>query len=332
MASPRKSPNIMSTMGRMPVIAPPTPMPVIPASEMGVSITREVPNSSTRPESTLNGVPASATSSPMINTCGSRRISSAKASRMAWPRVTSRTLWPALWLAVVLGIDILLHLARVWIRCVERKLLSRLDFGSYPLLDLLKCPPVSHPLFNQPVCQQFQGIAFRLPALFLFSRAVVGALDVTDMVPHKAVRIAEHEGWSLTPASTLNQTLRRVIDCANILSIHRLAEDTKGFGPGAHLTGSSLGIGGVFVILVVFTHVDDGEFPQRGHIHHFVQHSLAKRAIPKEADRHLVAAAHLARHSSSGSKARASPDDGIRVEVAGVLFSDMHGAALAAAI
>src|SRR5205085_6631147 len=223
-----KSPNMMSTMGRIPVIAPPTPRPVIPASEMGVSITHAVPNSSTRPESTLNGVPASATSSPMINTRGSRRISSAKASRMAWPRVTSRTLWSAFWLAAVLSIDILLHLAWLWIWRFERKLLSRLDFGSHPLLDLLKRPAVSHPLFNQPVCKQFQRIAFRLPALFLFSRAVVGALDVTDMVPHKAVRIAEHEGWSLTPASTLNQAQRHVIDCAYILSIHRFAEAAKG--------------------------------------------------------------------------------------------------------
>src|SRR5579871_2512480 len=62
----RKSPNIMSAMGRMPVIAAPTATPVNPASEIGVSITRFVPNSSTNPESTLNGVPASATSSPKI--------------------------------------------------------------------------------------------------------------------------------------------------------------------------------------------------------------------------------------------------------------------------
>jgi len=40
------------------------PIPVKPASEIGVSITRSAPNSSTRPDSTLNGVPASATSSP----------------------------------------------------------------------------------------------------------------------------------------------------------------------------------------------------------------------------------------------------------------------------
>src|SRR5438270_7590755 len=152
------------------------------------------------------------------------------------------------------------------------------------------------------------------------------------MMPQKAVRIAKQEGWSLTPAGALDHAQRRVIDCANILAIYRLGQNTKGFGPGAHLTGGSLGIVGVLVIVVVFAHVDDREFPQRGHIHHFVQHALAKRAITKEAHRHLVAASHLARHSSSGGQARASPDDSIGAEIARVLVSDMHGAPLAVAV
>src|SRR5947208_1503612 len=151
-------------------------------------------------------------------------------------------------------------------------------------------------------------------------------------MPQKAVRIAEHEGWSLTPAGALDHAQRRVIDCANILAIYRLGQDTKGFGPGAHLTGGSLRIVGVLVIMVVFAHVDDREFPQRRHIHHFVQHSLAKRAITKEAHRHLVAASHLARHSSSGGQARASPDDSIGAKIARVLVSDMHAAALTVAV
>src|SRR5437867_4828452 len=50
-----------------------------------------VPNSCTRPTRVLNGCPASATSSPMRNTRGSRRISSAMASRTASPYVSSRS-------------------------------------------------------------------------------------------------------------------------------------------------------------------------------------------------------------------------------------------------
>src|SRR5438445_506794 len=46
-------------------------------------MTRSLPNSSTSPVSTLKGWPASATSSPMRNTRGSRRISSASAAARA---------------------------------------------------------------------------------------------------------------------------------------------------------------------------------------------------------------------------------------------------------
>ena len=77
---------MMSTIGRSPAIAAPTPRPVKPASEIGVSMMRSLPNSSTRPVSTLNVVPASATSSPIRTTVGSRRISSAIASLMASPK------------------------------------------------------------------------------------------------------------------------------------------------------------------------------------------------------------------------------------------------------
>src|SRR6056297_1787813 len=85
-----KSPNIRSTTGRAPVMAAPTAIPIKPGSAIGVSTTRPVPNSSTRPDRTLNGVPASATSSPRMNTVSSRRISSASASFTAWDRVISR--------------------------------------------------------------------------------------------------------------------------------------------------------------------------------------------------------------------------------------------------
>src|SRR5258708_3144995 len=96
-----KSPNIMSTTGRSPVMAAPTASPVKPASEIGVSSTRSLPNSSKRPERTLKGVPASATSSPRMQTVASRRISSASASRIACANVSSRL--------PVSGIDVLCH-------------------------------------------------------------------------------------------------------------------------------------------------------------------------------------------------------------------------------
>src|SRR6516162_6618815 len=131
MTSVRKSPNMMSTTGRRPVIAAPTPRPVMPASEIGESRILSGPNSSTNPESTLNGVPASATSSPITNTVSSRRSSSARDSLTACAIVISRT--PAG--ATRLGEDILGHLAWLGERRLEREGDCVLDGRTCLLLD-----------------------------------------------------------------------------------------------------------------------------------------------------------------------------------------------------
>jgi len=49
MHSPMKSMNMMSTIGRRPVAAAPTPSPMIPFSEIGVSMMRSPPNSLNNP-------------------------------------------------------------------------------------------------------------------------------------------------------------------------------------------------------------------------------------------------------------------------------------------
>src|SRR5215467_12242068 len=72
-----------STMGLRPAIAVPIPSPAKPCSVIGVSMTRAAPNSCSRPCVTLYAPWYSATSSPITNTAGSRRISSAMASRNA---------------------------------------------------------------------------------------------------------------------------------------------------------------------------------------------------------------------------------------------------------
>lgn len=79
----RKSENMSSAIGRMPVIAAPMTAPMMASSEMGVSRTRSGPNSSSSPGVVLNTPPASATSSPMKSTDGSLRSSCAS------PRVTA---------------------------------------------------------------------------------------------------------------------------------------------------------------------------------------------------------------------------------------------------
>src|SRR5690625_2897024 len=79
MDSAMKSMNMISTTGFNPVMAAPTPMDAIVASEIGVSRTRASPNVSCRPWVTLNTPPAMATSSPNTTTLSSSCIVSCKA-------------------------------------------------------------------------------------------------------------------------------------------------------------------------------------------------------------------------------------------------------------
>src|SRR3984957_8060131 len=172
----------MSTTGRSPLIAAPTAPPVKPASEIGVSTTRFVPNSSTNPESTLNGVPASATSSPKIQTRESRRISSASASLTACAKVSSR--------APVSGIDILVHFFDIRIWSGDGKLDCLFHFHSPLRRDSIQRSLVGELLVDQPKRQVSYRIAFALPGLFFLLGAIVLTIDVANVVAGVAVGIA----------------------------------------------------------------------------------------------------------------------------------------------
>src|SRR5207237_5662573 len=150
MTSVRKSPNMMSTTGRIPVTAAPTPRPVMPGSEIGESRTRSGPNSSTSPASTLNGVPASATSSPITNTVSSRRSSSASAWFTAWANVSS-------------GIDVLGDLARVGERRLERERETGLDLGARLVGDPLQVVRSGELLLLEPGAVERQRVALAAP-------------------------------------------------------------------------------------------------------------------------------------------------------------------------
>src|SRR5579872_1216482 len=192
MVNVRKSPNMMSTTGRNPVMAAPTPTPVNPASEIGVSSTRSGPNSSTSPDSTLNGVPASATSSPKMHTRESRRISSASASRTACANVSSRS-----------GINVLLHLIDAGIGRRNGELYSGFHLRACFSGDLFKSGCVGLSLRQQPVCVQLDGIAFGLPVLLFLFRAVVFAIDVAHVMPTVAVSVGLQKRRAAAGARTL---------------------------------------------------------------------------------------------------------------------------------
>src|SRR5580704_5023047 len=161
MIRPTKSPNMMSTTGRSPVIAAPTPIPVKPASEIGVSSTRSGPNSCTNPESTLKAVPASATSSPITNTRGSRRNSSASASRTASPKVNSRTATAAS------GIYVLLHFVYSRVGRRDRELDRLIHFRFHFRFHLVQTRAIGQLLRGHPIGEKPDRIALAPPLLLL---------------------------------------------------------------------------------------------------------------------------------------------------------------------
>src|SRR3970040_911358 len=158
---------------------------------MGVSMIRSVPNSCTSPTSVLNGWPASATSSPIRKTRGSRRISSAIASLTASPYVSSRT--------VVSGIDILVHLARIGVRRGQRVLHAAVGFRLHVGVDPLEDARIGEPLPREPPCQGLERVAPGHPLPLFLARAVL-AVDVADVVAVVAVGLALEEGRSLAAA------------------------------------------------------------------------------------------------------------------------------------
>src|ERR1700693_6370860 len=201
MTSVRKSPNMMSTTGRRPVIAAPTPRPVMPGSEIGESRTRSGPNSCTRPASTLKGVPPAATSSPRMNTVSSRRSSSASASLTAWAKVSVRVRAAA----SALGEDIFGHLTRVGERRLEREGDPGLDLGARHVFDAFEVLVRRELVLLEPRAEQRERVALAPPHLLLLLGAVVRAVDVADMVAVVAIRVAEEKGRPAAVARPLDE-------------------------------------------------------------------------------------------------------------------------------
>src|SRR5258706_2453225 len=199
-----KSPNIMSTTGRSPVMAAPTASPVKPASEIGVSSTRSLPNSSKRPERTLKGVPASATSSPRMQTVASRRISSASASRIACANVSSRL--------PVSGIDVLCHFIDGRVRSRHGEVDCLFHLGLKLSLHLIKRRRIGKFLLDQPLPKIRDRIPLRLPKLLFLLGTVVFAIDVADVMSVIAIGITEQEGRTITLTGAIRQALRDVVD------------------------------------------------------------------------------------------------------------------------
>src|SRR3954454_12178649 len=322
MISVRKSPNMMSTTGRMPLMAAPRPRPEIPASEIGESMTRCGPNSSTSPASTLNGWPASAMSSPIRNTVGSRRSSSASASLTACAIVSSRVA-----LTTALGEDILGDLTRVGIRRVE---------GVRDGIGDLRVDALAERRNGRVVAdacrEQLDRVPFGHPELFLFLRAVVGAVDVADVMAVVAVCRREVERRAVPGARSVDSAPCGCAHCENVLPVDLLGRNAECLRACGYRARRDFGDVRVLVVEVVLADVDDGQLPERGHVHDLVEEPLSERSVPEEADCDAVRAEPLRSEGRAGGDPRRSADDCVSPEIPMRVIGDVHRAALAPAV
>src|SRR5262245_6234714 len=276
MMMPRKSPNMMSTIGRMPVMAAPTPMPVKPASEIGVSMIRSLPNSSTNPVNTLKVVPASATSSPMRTTLGSRRISSAMASLMASPNVSS------LRAVASSGIDVLVDLAGIGIGGVDGKLHGGIHLRTQLLLHRVEPGTIGDAVVHHPWAVERDGIALRHPFLLLCLRPVIGAGDIANVMSVVTVGLELEESRALASPGTLDVLRRHGVDVTNVLAVDRLGGDPEGLSPCDNVPRRRLREMRVLVVAVVFAREDHRQLPELREVQLLIKEALTESALAEE--------------------------------------------------
>jgi len=147
-----------------------------------------------------------------------------------------------------------------------------------------------------------------------------------------AIGVAQQKRRAFAAPRPLDQADHRLIDRTHILPVHLDGVNVERARPRQNLARGGLGKVGVFVVKIVLAHVNDRQLPERGHIHHFIQHTLSQRAFAKEHGDHLIGAAPLGRKGCARGNARAAAHDGVRAQVAHLLIGNVHRAALAAAI
>src|SRR5271156_549871 len=324
-----KSPNMMSTTGRSPVIAAPTASPVNPASEIGVSSTRSLPNSSNNPERTLKGVPASATSSPIMQTVESRRISSASASRIACANVSSRS--SCAW-ALFSRIHILGHFIDSRIRCCDRKINCFLHRGLKFSWNLIQCGSIGEFLVNQPFPKIRDRIPLSLPHLLFLLRAVIFAVDVADVMSVIAISIAEQEAGAVAAARAIHQPPSAVMNGAHVLTINARSFQTERGRAHQNVPRRSLREMGVFRIEIILANIDHRKLEKLCKIHHFIQHTLTERAFPEETYCHATVSKSASRKCRACCNAGATAYNRVRSQVPRGRVCNVHGPAFALAV
>src|SRR5258707_1195985 len=106
-------------------------------------------------------------------------------------------------------------------------------------------------------------------------------------MPVLPVGAAHQERGSLTLARVLNQRRCRIEDLDHVLTVSLVKWDAERGRPERDVAGSRLEVMRVLVVEVVLADIDDGQLPERGHVHALVEEALAECTLAKEAHRNL---------------------------------------------
>src|SRR5438445_3471627 len=157
---------------------------------------------------------------------------------------------------------------------------------------------------------------FPYTTLFRSLPRAVLAVDVADVVAVVPVGLALEEGRPLAVPRALDEAPHRRVDGLDVLAVDALGVDPQRPGARQDVAGDGLAARRVLAVEVVLAEVDDGEPPERRHVHHLVEQALPERAVAEEADGDLVGAPHLRRQRGARRDAGGAAHDGVGAEVA----------------
>ena len=147
-----------------------------------------------------------------------------------------------------------------------------------------------------------------------------------------AIGVAQHECRTCAGPRAFDKPRSQGVHGADVLPIHAFRRQAESRRSCQDVAGSRLRVVGIFVVHIVFAGVDDRQLPELGHVHGFVEHALAQRALAKEADANPAVAELLGRKCGSGGDRGAATHDGVGAEISRGGIGNVHRSAFAAAV
>ena len=145
----------------------------------------------------------------------------------------------------------------------------------------------------QYFCAKLLDGVFGHPGFDFFFCAIAFS-GIAYVVPAIAVRVAFDECGAVALSGAFDGLGSGFVHGNGVAAIYGCAGNAEGKRSiGDAFARGDISGGGVFAVVVVFTDVDDREFPYCGEVHDFEEDALIGGAVAKEADGNLVGAAFL---------------------------------------